>query len=94
MMVQTIRTSALQVLFALAIILSVFGVYAADNNPTLVSWVVGAGGSTSTGGDYTLSSTAGQPVVGTSAGGSYTLHVGFWQPNAGSGSIYLPLIQR
>lgn len=93
-MAQNIRTSSIKVLFALVIILSVVGVYATNSGPTLVSWVVGAGGNTSTGGDHTLIGTAGQPVVGTSMGGVYTLNVGFWYTNIDNNSVYLPLIQR
>lgn len=93
-MVQTIRISAVQMLFALVIILSVVGIYAADNSPTLISWVVGAGGNTSTGGAYALSSTAGQTAVGRITGGAYTLNAGFWHINTDGNTVYRPLIQR
>ncbi|MEM8532919.1 MAG: hypothetical protein AAGF95_18875 [Chloroflexota bacterium] len=77
-------------MLALAIILSVVSVYPADDSPALILWVVGAGGNTSIGGDYTLNSTSGHLAVGVSTGGPYTLNVVFWQPNTDSGSIHTP----
>lgn len=61
-------------------------------------WTVDGGGLTvSSGGDYTLGGTIGQPDAGHSTGGAYTLSGGFWvaralvEPIYG---IYLPLVQR
>lgn len=44
-----------------------------------IEWfTVDGGGGTSSGGNYTLSGTMGQPDAGTLSGGSYTLEGGFW----------------
>ena len=44
-----------------------------------IDWfTIDGGGGTSTGGNYTLSGTMGQPDAGTLSGGSYTLEGGFW----------------
>lgn len=58
-------------------------------------WTVDGGGGTSSGGDFALSGTIGQPEAGEVQGGNYTLGGSFW----GGGSlpadqynIYLPLI--
>ena len=54
-----------------------------------LSWwaVDGGGGAFSTGGDYTLSGTIGQPDAGVMEGGDYTLGGGFW----GGGELVSPL---
>jgi hypothetical protein len=60
------------------------------------SRVTGGGETSSTGGDYTLGGTAGQPDPGLLVGGDYTLGGGFW----GGGALaveyrlYLPLVQN
>jgi hypothetical protein len=44
-----------------------------------IDWyTIDGGGGTSSGGNYTLSGTIGQPDAGTLSGGSYTLEGGFW----------------
>jgi hypothetical protein len=44
-----------------------------------LSWyTIDGGGGTSTGGDFTLSGTIGQPDAGTMSGGSFDLAGGFW----------------
>jgi hypothetical protein len=44
-----------------------------------IDWsTIDGGGSTSTGGVYTVSGTIGQPDAGTMSGGNYTLQGGFW----------------
>lgn len=48
-----------------------------------IDWyTVDGGGGTSTGGDFTLSATAGQPDAGQSAGGPWTVSGGFWAGGA------------
>ena len=64
-----------------------------------LSWssVDGGGATFSTGGDYTLGGTVGQPDAGLLTGGAYTLGGGFWGGGAlahGTNSIYLPLVLR
>jgi len=54
-------------------------------------WVVGGGGGTSIGRDYTLSGTVGQSDTGRVSGGSYSIDGGFWGPLAPY-YLYLPLV--
>ena len=65
------------------------------NGYDLSWWTVDGGGNTySTGGDYTLGGTAGQPDAAVWAGGGYTLAGGFWGGVAVDYTIYLPLVLR
>ena len=58
-------------------------------------WTVDGGGQTfSTGGDYTLSGTGGQPDAGVLEGNGYTLTGGFWGGAAAQYNVYLPLVVR
>ncbi len=51
-----------------------------------LSWfTVDGGGGTSSGGDFVLSGTAGQPDAGDLAGGDFVLSGGFWQPAPSGG---------
>ncbi len=64
-----------------------------------LSWgtIDGGGYTFSSGGDYTLGGTIGQPDAGLLTGGDYTLGGGFWCGGAlaaGTNSIYLPLVLR
>lgn len=44
-----------------------------------IEWhTIGGGGGTSTGGDYSVSGTVGQPEAGTMSGGEFALSGGFW----------------
>jgi hypothetical protein len=60
-----------------------------------LSWntVDGGGHTFSTGGDYTLGGTVGQPDAGLLTGGDYTLSGGFWA-GMGRHKVYLPLVLR
>jgi hypothetical protein len=61
----------------------------------LAWWTVDGGGQTfSSGGGYTLGSTAGQPDPGLLTGGGYTVGGGFWGGGAAAVThgIYLPLV--
>jgi hypothetical protein len=60
-------------------------------------WTVDSGGYTfSTGGNYTLGGTIGQPDAGTLTGGGYTLGGGFWGGGAVAVEykVYLPVVLR
>jgi hypothetical protein len=61
-------------------------------------WTVYGGGAiTSTGGDYSLGGSIGQPDAGLRSGGNYTLAGGFWGGLLNGNAnhyIYLPLITR
>ncbi|HEY77478.1 MAG TPA: hypothetical protein G4O00_15080 [Thermoflexia bacterium] len=62
-----------------------------------LSWyTVDNGGYTfSSGGDYTLGGTVGQPDAGAAmTGGGYTLVGGFWGGEAGGYRVYLPLVLK
>ena len=51
-----------------------------------LSWfTIDGGGGTSSGGDFVLSGTAGQPDAGDLTGGDFLLRGGFWQPVSGCG---------
>jgi hypothetical protein len=51
-----------------------------------LSWsTVDGGGGTSSGGDFVLRGTIGQPDAGDLSGGDFTLRGGFWQPAASDG---------
>jgi hypothetical protein len=87
---------ALILLIGAAALLGVVGV-AAITGYTLDWWSVDGGGTTSsTGGDYSLGGTIGQPDAGTSSGGDYTLEGGFWETAAEAEPyrIHLPLVVR
>jgi len=58
------------------------------------STVDGGGATFSTGGDYSLGGTAGQPDAGLLLGGEYTLLGGFWGRAGLPWRIYLPLLLR
>lgn len=61
-----------------------------------LTWnTVDSGGTTfSTGGDYSLGGTIGQPDAGLLTGGDYTLAGGFWGGGAVEYKVYLPLVLR
>ena len=70
---------------------------AATNAGYSLDWFTvdgGGGTSTSSGGNYSVSGTIGQPDAGTLTGGGYTVQGGFWGGLAASSSLYLPLVQR
>jgi len=58
----------------------------ANAQPFAIDWyTIDGGGGTSTGGDFSLSGTIGQPDAGVMSGGDFTLTGGFWafQSNTG-----------
>lgn len=71
---------------------------AQTGGPYDLSWstIDGGGHTFSTGGDYSLGGTIGQPDPGLLTGGAYTLGGGFWGGGAQvvRQSIYLPLVLR
>ena len=49
-----------------------------------ITWyTIDGGGGTSSGGDYVLVGTAGQPDAGVSSGGDYVLNSGYWASSCG-----------
>jgi hypothetical protein len=88
---------AARLLALTALLLLVSSVSAATLAPDydLSWWTADGGGNTSsTGGGYTLGSTAGQPDAGVLTGGSYTLAGGFWGGAPVKYLVYLPLVLR
>lgn len=52
--------------------------WASAQNYSIDWFTIDGGGGTSSGGQYTLSGTIGQPDAGTMSGGNFTLDGGFW----------------
>jgi hypothetical protein len=88
------------ILLTLAILLFLAGSVLAQSGDRydLSWWTVDGGGDTfSTGGNYTLGSTIGQPDADTLTGGGYTLGGGFWGGGvvvAAEYKVYLPVVLR
>ena len=60
-----------------------------------IDWyVIGSGGGTATGGNYTLNGTIGQPVAGLSSSADLDLCTGFWCKVSDLYKTILPLILR
>jgi hypothetical protein len=59
-------------------------------------WTADSGGGTSSGGNYNLSGTIGQPDAGTLLGGNYQLEGGFWSKEISKkvNYVYLPLAKK
>mgnify|MGYP006290393891 CR=1 FL=1 len=88
-------------ILSLAILLSVPTVAGAQTGGTYdLTWssIDGGGHTFSTGGDYVLGGTAGQPDAGVMTGGNYTLGGGFWGGGAVESGpthdIFLPLVLK
>ena len=100
-MIERKRIAAAGIAPALTLLLiGVAMVYAQTGNGYDLTWntVDGGGYTFSTGGDYTLGGTVGQPDAGLMTGGEYTLSGGFWHGGVAAAAaeyrIYLPLILR
>jgi len=75
------------------LLLAVAGMaYARLAGYSLPWWTVDSGGGASSGGNYQLSGTIGQPDAGTLSGGNYQLEGGFW--GGGPQLLYLPLVKK
>ena len=71
------RSNRLNMALGIAVLLATAGIAAADYG--LDWWTIDAGGEMwTTGGDYELSGTIGQPDPGVMSGGTYSLSGGFW----------------
>lgn len=59
-------------------------------------WTIDGGGGRSSGGQYTLSGTIGQPDAGRASQQSFTNTGGFWAlpTNIGQTEVYLPMLTR
>ncbi len=85
----------LTVLVALALLIFVFVAQSAaqtgDGYDLTWNTVDGGGYMFSTGGNYSLGGTIGQPDAGELTGGNYVLSGGFWSGGIAQYRIYLPL---
>jgi len=97
------RATVFLVLAALLLLASVALAQRGDGASSVLStaydlswWTVDGGGYTfTTGGDYSLGGTIGQPDAGGElSGGGYTLSGGFWGGAPAEYSIYLPLVLK
>jgi hypothetical protein len=84
---------------ALVLLLPAVAALAQSGGPYDLTWnsVDGGGATFSSGGDYTLGGTGGQPDAGVMKGGDYTIGGGFWCGGEVAGAmydVYLPLILR
>ena len=83
---------------AILAVLLLTGYTMVENGYDLSWWTVdGGGGTFSTGGDYTLGGTIGQPDAGLMTGGDYTLGGGFWggcEVHRQAYLVYLPTMMK
>lgn len=80
---------------AVCLVVALTGGVAAQEGYDLSWWTVdGGGGMFSTGGNYSLGGTIGQPDAGLLAGPGYTLAGGFWSGGGQLYRVYLPLVMR
>ena len=98
-MKKTMAFLALAVMLFLAIVGIRYRLALAQTGgPYDLSWstIDGGGHTFSTGGDYSLGGTIGQPDPGLLTGGEYTLGGGFWGGGAQrvTRNIYLPLVLK
>ncbi len=78
-------------------LLAVGAVYAQGSGYDLRWWTIDGGGGMSSGGNYVLTGTAGQPDAAALQGGSYVLYGGFWVPETAQAQrhrIYIPLTKK
>jgi hypothetical protein len=61
---------------------------------TWSTYDTGGGTVTSADGDYSLTTTAGQPDASSQVWAGYTLDGGFWHSGMAGGSIYIPVVVR
>ncbi len=88
------RTAILLVLTVLLPLTSIALAQSGGGYDLTWSTVDGGGYTFSSGGDYSLGGTIGQPDAGVLSGGDYTLIGGFWGGGAVKHKLYLPLILR
>lgn len=89
------RRTAILLGLAALLLLTSFALAQSGNGYDLTWNTVDGGGHTfSSGGDYSLGGTIGQPDAGVLSGGDYALVGGFWGGAAIEYKIYLPLALR
>jgi cytochrome oxidase Cu insertion factor (SCO1/SenC/PrrC family) len=92
----SVPASAISLVLALVLVLLLAGSTAhSQEEEYSLSWVTLTGGGTSSGGDFTLVATTGQPEVSLATiGGEYTLVGGVWGSAIAPRFVYLPLVLR
>ncbi len=88
------RRFTLAVVIALLCGLVVIGSVLAGGGMVVGQHVIGGGGGMSSGGDYAVYTTIGQPVVGTSSRGDYELCAGYWCGASPGIRLYLPTMKK
>jgi hypothetical protein len=88
------RSILLFSLLTLLLLLAAGMAYARIAGYSLSWWTVDSGGGSSSGGNYSLSGTIGQPDAGALAGGNYRLEGGFWGGAISALRVYLPLTTK
>jgi hypothetical protein len=89
------RGFTLAALLVGTVLLMIGGGAVAQEGYDLSWWTADGGGETfSTGGNYSLGGTVGQPDAGLLTGPGYTLTGGFWSGAGGPYRVYLPLVMR
>ena len=89
------RGFTLAALLVGTVLLMIGGGAVAQEGYDLSLWTADGGGETfSTGGNYSLGGTVGQPDAGLLTGPGYTLAGGFWSGAGGPYRVYLPLVMR
>jgi hypothetical protein len=69
--------------------------FAQEAQLSLAWWTVDGGGGTSSGGEYILSGTSGQPDAGVLTNGEFKLEGGFWAARPPQEQrLYLPLVSN
>jgi len=82
------------ILLTLAILAALTSAALAQGDYAIPRAVIAGGGGFSTGGQYDLQGTAGQPLAGVSDAGAYDLSSGFWGWLETFFDVYLPLVLR
>jgi hypothetical protein len=87
---------ALSIIATLLLLAGPLGAAASQVNYALDWWTLDGGGGTSTGGDFSLIGSIGQPEAGFLQGGEFNLQGGFFVGGKVSttGNIYLPVVVR
>jgi hypothetical protein len=67
--------------------------FAGGDGPAIDWWIIGGGGGGASGGNVTLDSTLGQPIVGPSRAGNAWLGAGYWYAEQPV-QVFLPMVAR
>jgi hypothetical protein len=76
-----------------AVLVFAAAAFASGTGPAIDWWVLSGGGGGAAGGDVTLDSTLGQPIVGPSSAGNAWLGAGYWYAGQPV-QVFLPMLSR